>query len=85
MSFEAYKVAIVVPISPASCSISIPSVRFAIGGEHITESSASRMSITKKHSFVIPTEKNQDLIDKAKVLNHVPWCEDYEKMISGMR
>lgn len=43
------------------------------------------MSITKKHSFVIPTEKNQDLIDKAKVLNHVPWCEDYEKMISGMR
>lgn len=29
-------------------------------------------------------EKNQGLIDLAKNLNNVPWCEDYEKMISGM-
>jgi hypothetical protein len=30
------------------------------------------------------TEINVDEIDKAKALNHVPWCEEYEKMISGM-
>ncbi|KAL8952237.1 MAG: hypothetical protein Q9222_001851 [Ikaeria aurantiellina] len=33
----------------------------------------------------IPTTKNLALIEKAKRLNHVPWCDDYEKMISGMR
>ncbi|KAL8707778.1 MAG: hypothetical protein Q9220_007230 [cf. Caloplaca sp. 1 TL-2023] len=32
----------------------------------------------------IPTRKNQDLIEKARRLNHVPWCDEYEKMISGM-
>lgn len=30
------------------------------------------------------TEKNAVEIAKAKKLNHVPWCEEYEKMISGM-
>ena len=30
------------------------------------------------------TQINVDEIDKAKALNHVPWCEEYEKMISGM-
>lgn len=30
------------------------------------------------------TEKNTQEIEKAKALNHVPWCEEYEKMISGM-
>jgi hypothetical protein len=29
-------------------------------------------------------EKNAVEIEKAKKLNHVPWCEEYEKMISGM-
>ncbi|KAF7564848.1 WbbJ, Acetyltransferase (isoleucine patch superfamily) [Pyrenophora tritici-repentis] len=29
-------------------------------------------------------EKNMQEIEKAKKLNHVPWCEEYEKMISGM-
>ncbi|KAG9189598.1 hypothetical protein G6011_06466 [Alternaria panax] len=29
-------------------------------------------------------EKNTQEIEKAKKLNHVPWCEEYEKMISGM-
>jgi hypothetical protein len=29
-------------------------------------------------------EKNDHEIAKAKKLNHVPWCEEYEKMISGM-
>ncbi|CAO2657253.1 Nn.00g033790.m01.CDS01 [Neocucurbitaria sp. VM-36] len=29
-------------------------------------------------------EKNLQEIEKAKKLNHVPWCEEYEKMISGM-
>jgi len=28
--------------------------------------------------------KNQELIEAAKSINNVPWCEDYEKMISGM-
>ncbi|CAN9263965.1 unnamed protein product [Alternaria alternata] len=30
------------------------------------------------------TEKNTQEIETAKKLNHVPWCEEYEKMISGM-
>ncbi|SPO06212.1 related to E.coli galactoside O-acetyltransferase [Cephalotrichum gorgonifer] len=30
------------------------------------------------------TEKDQAAIDHAKTLDNVPWCEDYEKMISGM-
>lgn len=30
------------------------------------------------------TQKNITEIEKAKALNHVPWCEEYEKMISGM-
>ncbi|KAF1941257.1 trimeric LpxA-like protein [Clathrospora elynae] len=29
-------------------------------------------------------EKNTKELDKAKKLNHVPWCEEYGKMISGM-
>ncbi|RMZ72190.1 galactoside O-acetyltransferase [Pyrenophora seminiperda CCB06] len=29
-------------------------------------------------------EKNTQEMEKAKKLNHVPWCEEYEKMISGM-
>jgi hypothetical protein len=29
-------------------------------------------------------EKNANELAKAKELNHVPWCEEYEKMISGM-
>ncbi|KAL1796437.1 hypothetical protein ACET3X_004977 [Alternaria dauci] len=29
-------------------------------------------------------EKNTQEIEKARKLNHVPWCEEYEKMISGM-
>ena len=29
-------------------------------------------------------EKNVQELEKAKKLNHVPWCEEYEKMISGM-
>jgi hypothetical protein len=30
------------------------------------------------------TSKNTQELKKAKNLNHVPWCEEYEKMISGM-
>ncbi|EAT92477.1 mannose-1-phosphate guanylyltransferase [Parastagonospora nodorum] len=30
------------------------------------------------------TTKNTAEIEKAKKLDHVPWCEEYEKMISGM-
>jgi len=30
------------------------------------------------------TTKNERELEKAKKLNHVPWCEEYEKMISGM-
>ncbi|KAF3032254.1 hypothetical protein E8E12_003447 [Didymella heteroderae] len=30
------------------------------------------------------TQKNTKEIEKAKALNHVPWCEEYERMISGM-
>jgi hypothetical protein len=30
------------------------------------------------------TQKSTSEIAKAKKLNHVPWSEEYEKMISGM-
>jgi hypothetical protein len=30
------------------------------------------------------TRKNTVEIEKAKKLDHVPWCDEYEKMISGM-
>ncbi|KAL2755405.1 hypothetical protein ACRALDRAFT_2034520 [Sodiomyces alcalophilus JCM 7366] len=30
------------------------------------------------------TEKDQEAIEVAKTLDNIPWCEDYEKMISGM-
>jgi hypothetical protein len=30
------------------------------------------------------TTKNTHEIEKAQKLNHVPWCDEYEKMISGM-
>lgn len=30
------------------------------------------------------TEKNQELLELARGLNHTPWCEEYEEMISGM-
>jgi hypothetical protein len=29
-------------------------------------------------------EINLHELDKAKALKHVPWCDEYEKMISGM-
>jgi len=29
-------------------------------------------------------QKNEEQIVLARKLNHVPWCEEYEKMISGM-
>jgi Maltose acetyltransferase hexapeptide capping motif len=29
-------------------------------------------------------EKNTALIEQAKAFKNVPWCDDYEKMISGM-
>lgn len=30
------------------------------------------------------TEKNSAMIEAAMAFRNVPWCEDYEKMISGM-
>ncbi|KAF5524325.1 Sophorolipid acetyltransferase [Colletotrichum aenigma] len=32
----------------------------------------------------VRTEKNEQAVAYAKSLTHVPWCDDYEKMISGM-
>lgn len=29
-------------------------------------------------------EKQTHLIEAAKAFDNVPWCEEYEKMISGM-
>ncbi|KAM3462806.1 hypothetical protein NHJ6243_003812 [Beauveria neobassiana] len=30
------------------------------------------------------TERNQAALELAKTLEHIPWCDDYEKMISGV-
>lgn len=30
------------------------------------------------------TEKDATIIEYAKTLAHTPWCDDYEKMISGV-
>lgn len=32
----------------------------------------------------VKTEKNDAVIALAKTLTNVPWCDDYEKMVSGM-
>lgn len=29
-------------------------------------------------------QKDEEQIALARKLNHVPWCEEYERMISGM-
>jgi len=50
------------------------------------------MSETKAHTLKTPEvllimasqDKNVALIEAAKCMKHVPWCEDYERMISGM-
>lgn len=30
------------------------------------------------------TEKNAEAIERARTFHNVPWCEEYEMMISGM-
>ncbi|KAG9776571.1 hypothetical protein KCU88_g4822, partial [Aureobasidium melanogenum] len=30
------------------------------------------------------TEKSPDLIQLARSFNHIPWCDEFERMISGM-
>lgn len=30
------------------------------------------------------TQKDAAAIECAKQMDHIPWCDDYEKMISGM-
>jgi len=32
----------------------------------------------------IATQKDQAALDYARTLSNVPWCDDYEKMVSGM-
>ncbi|RSL51458.1 hypothetical protein CEP54_011433 [Fusarium duplospermum] len=32
----------------------------------------------------VRTEKNQEAIAFSKTLSHIPWCDDYEKMVSSM-
>ncbi|KAM0421136.1 hypothetical protein ACHAPT_011028 [Fusarium lateritium] len=32
----------------------------------------------------VRTEKNQEAIAFSRTLSHIPWCDDYEKMVSGM-
>ncbi|KAH0432034.1 galactoside O-acetyltransferase [Colletotrichum kahawae] len=32
----------------------------------------------------VRTEKNEKAVAHARTLTHVPWCDDYEKMVSGM-
>lgn len=45
---------------------------------------------TYKHAYKLlfismaSTEKNAETIARAKILTSTPWCNDYEKMISGM-
>jgi len=30
------------------------------------------------------TEKNPEIITRASTLANTPWCDEYEKMVSGM-
>jgi hypothetical protein len=30
------------------------------------------------------TEKNPEMLALAKTMRNIPWCEQYERMISGM-
>jgi hypothetical protein len=38
----------------------------------------------KPTGLVPTTSKNQELIDRVKRYENIPWCEQYERMISGM-
>jgi hypothetical protein len=40
--------------------------------------------ITKQQFIMACKEKNPEAIAYAKTLTNTPWCDDYEKMISGM-
>ncbi|KAH6679237.1 maltose acetyltransferase-domain-containing protein, partial [Halenospora varia] len=40
--------------------------------------------VPKATGLVPNTSKNQDLIAKARNYKNIPWCEQYERMISGM-
>lgn len=32
----------------------------------------------------VRTQKDNEAIAYSKTLSHIPWCDDYEKMVSGM-
>jgi len=38
----------------------------------------------REDSKMTSKSKNTALIEQARTFKNVPWCEDYEKMISGM-
>jgi hypothetical protein len=46
--------------------------------------SISHKSIRASQNKMAAQEKDTQEIEKAKKLNHVPWGDEYEKMISGM-
>lgn len=35
-------------------------------------------------NIMAATQKKPEELEKARALNHVPWSDEYEKMISGM-
>lgn len=58
------------------------SVNYSPHCEHFRDTNIIGSPVTMAN--VPTTEKKLDIIDLARGLNHTPWCEDYERMISGM-
>lgn len=55
-----------------------------ICSEQIPNLTCSMLAWLSKTSAMAAKEKSVGELDKAKSLAHVPWCDEYEKMISGM-
>ena len=70
---------------PFSSPTTLGTFKEGVGAACLSIDPPSRMSAPKQHSYVVRTKKNQNLINKAKALSYVPWCEKYERMISGMK
>lgn len=64
----------------ASSSITVPLTKYHSTGEYILSGSL----LFQLSPAMAATQKRPEIIDIARGLDHVPMCEDYERMVSGM-
>lgn len=61
-----------------------PTIRFKIGRYNSLDPSPLHRTSSIPTAKMATASKSEDQLAVAKNLNHVPWCEQYEQMISGM-